>query len=96
LASRHGTGDGWWPGEARPGRGGQRRSASLPEGGGRGQRGLARPAKGQGLVRGLAAVAQKKGRGSGPARVEGEAGGWAESGAGPEFKRNSFPLSIYF
>jgi hypothetical protein len=39
----------------------------------------------------LAAVAQKEGKGSGPAEVEGEAGhGWAESGAGPEFKRNSF------
>jgi hypothetical protein len=40
---------------------------------------------------GLAAVAQKKGKESGPAGVEGEAGcGWAESGVGPEFKRNCF------
>jgi hypothetical protein len=40
---------------------------------------------------GLAAVAQNEGKESGPAGVEGEAGcGWAESGVGPEFKRNSF------
>jgi hypothetical protein len=46
---------------------------------------------------GLAVVAQKEGRGSGPAGVEGEAGrGWGEYGAGPEFKRNSFRISIYF
>jgi hypothetical protein len=32
-----------------------------------------------------------RGKGSGPARVEGEAGrGWAESGAGPEFKKKLF------
>jgi hypothetical protein len=35
--------------------------------------------------------------GIGPARVEGEAGrGWAESGAGPELKKNSFQISIDF
>jgi hypothetical protein len=40
---------------------------------------------------GLVAVAQKEGKESGPAGVEGEAGrGWAKSGVGPEFKRNSF------
>jgi hypothetical protein len=45
----------------------------------------------------LAAVAQKKGKESEPAMVEGEAGrGWAESGVGPEFKRNSFRNSIDF
>jgi hypothetical protein len=32
-----------------------------------------------------------RGNGSGPAGVEGEAGhGWAESGAGPEFKKKFF------
>jgi hypothetical protein len=46
---------------------------------------------------GLVVVAQKEGRESWPARVEGEAGhDWAESRAGPEFKRNSFRISIYF
>jgi hypothetical protein len=46
---------------------------------------------------GLAVVAQKAGRESGPAWVAGEAGhSWAESGAGPEFKRNSFQISIDF
>jgi hypothetical protein len=45
----------------------------------------------------LAAVAQKEGKESGPAGVEAEAGrGWAESGVGPEFKRNSFRISIDF
>jgi hypothetical protein len=38
-----------------------------------------------------------RGKVSGPARVEGEAGrSWAESGAGPEFKKNSFRISIDF
>jgi hypothetical protein len=38
-----------------------------------------------------------RGKGSGPAGVEGEAGhGWAESGAGAEFKKNSFRISIDF
>jgi hypothetical protein len=42
-------------------------------------------------------AAQKEGRKSGPAGVEGEAGrGWAESGIGPEFKRNYFRISIDF
>jgi hypothetical protein len=32
-----------------------------------------------------------RGKGSGPGRVEGEAGGgWAESGVGPEFKKKLF------
>jgi hypothetical protein len=45
----------------------------------------------------LGAATQKEGRESGPAGVEGEAvRGWAESGAGPEFKRNSFRISIDF
>jgi hypothetical protein len=45
----------------------------------------------------LAVVAQKEGKESGPAGVEGEAGrGWAKSGVGPEFKRNSFQISIDF
>jgi hypothetical protein len=36
-------------------------------------------------------------KGSGPKGVEGEAGhGWAESGAKPEFKKNSFRISIDF
>jgi hypothetical protein len=46
---------------------------------------------------GLVTVAQKEGRESGPVGVEGEAGrGWAESGIRPEFKRNSFRISIDF
>jgi hypothetical protein len=46
---------------------------------------------------GLAVVAQKEGRRSGSAGVEGEVRrGWAESRAGPEFKRKSFRISIYF
>jgi hypothetical protein len=46
---------------------------------------------------GLAAMTQKEGKESGPAGVEGEAGcGWAESGVGPEFKRNCFQISIDF
>jgi hypothetical protein len=46
---------------------------------------------------GLVVAAQKEGRESGSVGVEGGAGrGWAESGAGPEFKRNSFRISIDF
>jgi hypothetical protein len=46
---------------------------------------------------GLAVVAQMEGRDSGPAGVEGGTGhGSAESGAGSEFKRNSFRISIDF
>jgi hypothetical protein len=42
-------------------------------------------------------LAQKEGKESGLAGVEGEAGrSWAESGVGPEFKRNSFRISIDF
>jgi hypothetical protein len=46
---------------------------------------------------GLATGAQKEGKESGPVGVEGEAGrGCAKSGVGPEFKRNSFRISIDF
>jgi hypothetical protein len=45
----------------------------------------------------LVVAAQKEGRKSGPVGVEGEEGrGWDEFGAGPEFKRNSFRISIDF
>jgi hypothetical protein len=58
---------------------------------------LAGPTKGRGLVVVWRRWPKKEGRESGPAGVEGVAGrGWAESGAEPEFKRNSFRISIYF
>jgi hypothetical protein len=58
---------------------------------------LAGSAKGRGPVVVWRRWPKKEGRESGPAGVEGVAGrGWAESGAEPEFKRNSFRISIYF
>jgi hypothetical protein len=55
-----------------------------------------RPGGARLLVReGKAAVAQWRGKGSGPTGVEGEVGrGWAESGAGPKFKKILFEFQL--
>jgi hypothetical protein len=97
---RHGRGAFYWcrGGAGWPDGGGERPVAVEHHDGGGGShfgRGIGRGVLGGGGV--VPSVAQKEGKESGLAGVEGEAGrSWAESGVGPEFKRNSFRISIDF